>query len=109
MQVQPIANFEQRMTQYRQEMRDFVLLQCPWLFMASLTVSLGFMYVATHSSFQGIPPMQGDWRLLGLLAAVALMIPPIAMMKPECPTPGDVAADQALRRAMGMDDSVSAE
>lgn len=109
MQVQPIANFEQRMTQYRQEMRNFVLLECSFMFAVSLAVSLGVMYLATHFSSYGMPPMQGDWRLLGLLFAVGLMVPPVAMMKPECPTPGDVAADRALRRAMGMDDSVSAE
>lgn len=108
MQPQPIANFEQRMNEYREEMRNFLLRECTWMLLICVLVSVGMMYLFAHFSFLGIQlPADLDWLSLGVITGGALMIPPFLMMKPRRPEPGDVKADQALRRAMGMDDSVS--
>lgn len=107
MSIQPIANYEQRLAKYKVNVRTFFLQEVSWMFAACLIVSLTMAYVVTHSSYRGMAPMGGDWRLLGSLAAIALMIPPIVLMMPVHPKPSDVATDQALRRVMGMDDSVA--
>ncbi len=107
MKIQPIASYEQRQAQYREELRQFVLSRFSWLCVLGLMVSLGMAYVLTHCTYQGIGPIEADWFGLGLALCFVTLVPVFMMLKPVPPRPGDVAADQALRRAFGMDDTLS--
>ena len=105
--VHPIATFEQREANYRREMRAFHLRECSWMFALCALMSFDLAYLFTLGSTSGVQPPDFDWRLLGLIMAVALMIPPYCMMKPQRPRYGDVDQERDLRRAVGMDDTLA--
>lgn len=106
MNVQPIDSYETRLQQYRAEMRRFVLCELSVIFLIAVAVGMGMAYLFTQYPMEGQTPISLDWRLFGLCFALPAMVPVYMMMKPTEPQPGDVAADRALRRAFGMDDSV---
>ena len=103
METQKIANYEQRMQAYRKERRHLLLFEAPWIIILGVGTAMGMLYLLNLSA---PPGAIGDWRLLGLLMGLGLSWPPIDMMLPKKPNPGDVAHDQALRCAFRMDDTV---
>lgn len=102
MEVQKIANYEQRKQEYSADCRKFWLNEFSPLAAIGALVVFGGMYGLSKI---GITP-DSDWRLSALLIWAVLLIPPVKMMYPEMPHPNDVLYDQALRRTVGMDDSV---
>ena len=102
MEIQKIANYEQRKQEYSEDCREFWMKEFPPLATIGAVVVLGGMYGLSKI---GLTP-DLDWRVSALLIWVVLLIAPVKMMYPEMPHPNDVLWDQALRRTVGMDDSV---
>ena len=48
-----------------------------------------------------------SWWLTAICTWLVLLVPPFMMMKPKRPTEQDVLQDIALRRLVGMDDTVA--
>ena len=109
--VQPIDNLEQRMTEYRTEALQFYTLLLPGLFFLALVLSLAFFYAANRFAgplFQGVPVFESaPWPWVALGFATVMTIPPLLILKPERPSYKDILRDIALRRALGMDDTVA--
>lgn len=103
MKVQKIANYEQRIQEYHQECRDFWFKEFSLIAVIGAIVIFGLMFGLTKF---GVSP-DLDWRLLSFIFWTGLLIPPIKIMHPERPDPSDVLRDQALRRSISIDDSVS--
>lgn len=103
MKVQLIANYEQRLQQYRDDMWRFLIHETPWILLCGLIIFLGASYAINRFV---MPSRQWGslWLALGL--AIGIILPVVFMLKPRRPSRADVLADQALRRAFGMDDTV---
>lgn len=106
MEVQKIANFEERMQAYRDNRRAFWFRDFLEFSAIGAVVIFGLMFLFTKIP-DFVPIFDLDWRELALIFLVIAMIPFVKMAHPEKPEHGDVEIDQALRRAHGMDDSVS--
>lgn len=104
MEVQKIASFEQHMADYRRERRHFLLVIAPVILLLGLGISVGMILLMTHF----IDNEQNTTKavLTGLLWGIALSTLPIQMAWPRKPRQADVIADQELRRAFSMDDTV---
>lgn len=102
MQIQKIANYEQRKQQYRDELKTFWLVEFTAFAVIDASITFCGMY-GLHKI--GIEP-DLDWRLSALLMWLLMLILPVKMLYPEKPCPSDILRDRALRRAAGMDDTV---
>lgn len=103
MEVQKIANYEQRLQEYRKECQEFWSKEFTLFAAICALVAFGGMYGLSRA---GMTPVM-DWHLLALLLWGLMMIPLVKMMHPEKPNHNDVLWDQTLRRVAGMDNSVS--
>jgi hypothetical protein len=105
MAVQKIANMKSRLERYEAESRKFWREDFVPLALIGLVICFGGSYLLTR--VLGFDPVMGiDWRAAAACIWVLSLVPFILMKHPKKPTPSDVARDQALRRAFGMDDTV---
>jgi hypothetical protein len=105
--VRPIATYEQREALYRKQIRDFHLRECSWMLALFASICFGLTFIFTKMFAYGAEPLDLDWRLPGLIMTIATMIPAYLTMKPARRQPGDVEEDRALRRAVGMGDTLA--
>lgn len=103
MKVQRITNFKHRMQEYNAECRGFWLKEFPAFAIIGALVIFPAMRGLSKIDTISEP---WDWRLSAFFIWSLSLIPLIKMMHPEKPHPDDVLRDQALRRTVGMDDSV---
>lgn len=100
--ITPISSFDERMRDYRKECRRFYYVAIP----AALLV-----LVASLASYYALDavlgPLRSDWRVVALGIALGVVVMPIYVMRPQRPSHEDVLRDQAIRRAAGLDDTVS--
>lgn len=101
MRVKKIESLESRLARYEQERRDFIFKEALPIFSLSVLVALGLMY---GINCWGAP--NDNWLLVGTVVGACLSIPPLWSTIPKRPTIEDVHADQRIRRAHGMDDTV---
>lgn len=101
MEVQQIENLDNRMVRYEKARRDFYFIEVPLVLTIGLIVCVGLMGALNA----WVAPVE-YWWVKGLIFACVLSVPPLKMFMPNCPSVGDVEADQELRRAFGMDDTV---
>lgn len=106
MKVQKIANYEQRKQEYIADCKNFWLKEFLPLAVIGALVAFGGMYGLLKA---GITTPDLDWRLSAIIIWAGMLIAPVKMMYPDKPHPNDVLYDQALRRTVGMDDSVDQE
>lgn len=81
-----------RMAEYHKEVRDLWLKTI--LPFSALCLAITFGLTWGVMQLGGQPSM--DWRLLALGMSVVLMILPIKMLYPECPTEEGIAHDRVL-------------
>jgi len=109
--VQKIANLQMRMASYHLEMRGF-LRDLAVMALVEACIVFPFVYFAP-TIFSALLSRSVDmdrgplvW-FLAVIMWVGMLVPPFMMMKPKRPTERDVLYDIALRRQVGMDDTVA--
>jgi len=102
MQVQKIQNLESRIAEYKRELSTFFTRDAPMIVGVGILVISGLLYLLDRFSPNGFP----NWEWVSLILVVCLSIPALLAVKPKRPTQDDVLADQMLRRAHGLDDTV---
>ncbi len=101
MRVHKIESMESRLARYEQERLSFVFTEALPIFSLGVLVAIGLMY-AINRWVAGYD----NWLLVGAVVGVCLSMPPLLATMPKRPTLEDVHADQSIRHACGMDDSV---
>lgn len=107
MKVQKIANYEQRMRQYRTDCAKFWRGEVLWMGATGFVIVFGFIGYLSSTGAHFQPDL--DWKVIAAAIWTVLMIPPIVVMHPKKPHPNDVLRDQEIRRSVNMDDTVSKE
>tara|TARA_R110000851_G_scaffold7950_1_gene30558 strand:- start:18970 stop:19281 length:312 start_codon:yes stop_codon:yes gene_type:complete len=101
MRVQKIESLESRLARYEQERLSFVFKEALPIFSLCVLVALGLMYAINRWG-----GAYDNWMLVGAVVGACLSMPPLLATMPKRPTIEDVHADQSIRRAYGMDDTV---
>ncbi|MCK5531385.1 MAG: hypothetical protein KAI85_09035 [Halopseudomonas aestusnigri] len=101
MRVHKIENLESRLARYQHKRLRFFLAEAPSILTLGILVVSGMMY-AMNIWFGGYD----NWLLVGVVVGACLSIPLLCASMPKRPTIEDVHADQAIRRAYGMHDTV---
>lgn len=103
MQVQPIANLEQRLHHYSKSKSYWLTREIPLFLVSGCIISLIMSYFAASLE----PSMQEYWVVKGLVIGCIIASAPIAMQRPKKPTQANVDEDVALRKSFDMDATVS--
>jgi|LSQX01.2.fsa_nt_gb hypothetical protein len=103
MHVKKIESLESRLARYEQERMDFVFKEALPILSLGVLVALALMFGINH---WGMPLPYDNWLLVGAVVGTCVSIPPLLATMPKRPTITDVRADQSIRRAHGMDDTV---
>lgn len=101
MRVQKIESLESRLARYEQERLNFVFKEALPILSLCALVALGLMYGINRWVVA-----YDNWLLVGAVVGTCLSMPPLLATMPKRPTIEDVHADQSIRRAYGMDDTV---
>jgi hypothetical protein len=102
MRVQKIECLENRLANYRQERLVFLRQCVPMIVGIGAVVISGLLYLLDRFSPNGFP----NWKWVSVVLVACISAPALLAMKPKRPTQDDVLADQVLRRAHGLDDTV---
>lgn len=102
MRVQKIESLENRLATYRQKRFIFLTQHAPMVVGIGALVISGLLYLFDRFSPNGFP----NWEWVSVVLIVCLSAPPLLAVRPTRPTQDDVLADQMLRRAHGLDDTV---
>ena len=103
MEVQPIANLEQRLHKYTESKRYWLTREIPLFLVSGCIVSLIMNYFSASLD----PAIQEYWVVKGLVIGCIIASAPIAIQRPQKPTQANVEEDVALRKAFGMDATIS--
>lgn len=101
MRVNRIEGLESRLARYEQERQAFLTTEALPIFLACVLTSVGLMYAINR----WLAPYD-NWLVIGTVIGACLAMPPLLAVMPKRPTIADVHADQSLRRAYDMDDTV---
>lgn len=101
MRVQKIENLESRLARYKQERVSFIFTELTPIVSLCVLLAIGLIY-AINRWVGGYD----NWFLVGAVLGACISMPPVLATMPKRPTIEDVHADQSLRRAYGMDDTV---
>ncbi|MBM94417.1 MAG: hypothetical protein CMI09_00995 [Oceanospirillaceae bacterium] len=101
MRVHKIESLESRLARYQQKRLRFFLMEVPSILTLGVLVVSGMMY-AMNFWFGGYE----NWLIVGAVLGACLSMPLLLESMPKRPTIEDVHADQSIRRAFGMDDTV---
>ena len=107
MKTQKLANFNDMQTDYKAELRKYFLGE----FILQVVVGLVATYTCSYYFVSKVLnlPFGLFWIVSGFIFVACMMIPLMKAALPRKPSPDDVEADRALRRAFKMDDSVREE
>lgn len=97
MHAQPLTSYEERLRQYRKEVRAAVALQL----LIGLPICFGLFWLVSASLPQEIA-LPLPWWMMAPIAWCILAVPPVMKSLPHRPQPEDIERDQALRRAAGI-------
>lgn len=104
MKVKKLANLKQLQEQHRQNIREYLLGD----FVLQLVIILMVCFSCTYFILSAIGLIETyKWISTSFLISLLILIPTVKMHIPPAPTEDDVKESQALRRAFGMDDSIS--
>lgn len=104
MKVQKLANLKQLQEQHRKNIREYFLGG----FLLHLVIILMVNFSCTYFILSAIGSIETyKWISTSFLISLLILIPTVKMHIPPAPTEDDVKESQALRRAFGMDDSIS--
>ncbi|MGM8936869.1 hypothetical protein ACS8E9_18650 [Pseudomonas neustonica] len=101
MRVHKVENLESRVARFKQERLSFVFTEALPIFSLCVVLSIGLMYAVNR--WLGA---YDNWLIVGAVVGACLSMPPVLATMPKRPTIEDVHADQSIRRAYGMDDTV---
>lgn len=101
MRPQKIENLESRLARYKHERLSYLFTDALPIVALCTFVVIGLMYAMNR----WIAPYD-NWLLVGAVVGACLSMPPLLATMPKRPTIDDVYADQEIRRAYGMDDTV---
>ncbi len=107
-----VQNMAWRQEVYRKEMLQYFARTLPWLVVIGTVVTFGFMYILSRYVVgDELRTTVGNmnWKQAALVMDIILLIPPALMMKPRKPRQEDIEFERAMRRSVGMDDSVEKE
>ena len=109
--VQPIANLPMRMERYRDDLARFYRdLAAIAILTALLLVPAFYFTPVILSAVSGttVDPQHVEslWPM-AVLFWLGMLVPVVMLLKPKRPTQQDVLDDIALRRQVGMDDTVA--
>lgn len=102
MRLQKIASLENRLSIYRRERFQFFTREAPLMVGGAAVLISLLLYLLDRYSPNGF--QNWEWVSVGLV--VCISAPALLSLKPKRPTEDDVLADQFLRRAHGLDDTV---
>ena len=83
-----------RIFEYRKEMKDYLVNFYSFIFLLSLVVSFTFFWFLANDPKEHLPI---DWRLMALLCAIVMAIPPFFVLKHEKPTAEEVSLDSLFK------------
>lgn len=101
MYIHKIESLESRLARYKQERMSFVYTEALPIISLCVLLAIGLMYAINR----WLTPYE-NWLLVGAVVGACLSMPPLLATMPKRPTIEDVHADQSIRRAYGMDDTV---
>lgn len=87
---------EYRLAAYHVELREFWLKQVPFLAIICAAVAFGMTWSMLELS--GAQLFNTDWRVMGAIISVGLMILPVQMLYPERPTLASIEHDRVLNQ-----------
>lgn len=103
--TQPIASYETRMGEYRAKRRVFVAFDVVGIAVVVALATWLWPIISQYSFGQQVFPTWMVFAIAAVGSAVPFSILLRAQLGPR-PEPGDVLADQAFRRAVGLADEV---
>lgn len=104
--VRKIANMRTRMKEYRAEMRRFIFWDMPLFAVIGAAVVFPGVYFLMRVLPTAIADSALSWWQAALVIWLTALVPPIMMFKPERPSEQDILDAIALRRQVGMDDTL---